>query len=164
MSARKFAFFGGVVMVGMGLLALVFAGNPFVLKPIDVNVSHGLFLGFFPMNLINKLALISIGAAGIYCARMPIASASINYCRGVCVGMGALALLGMPRATDTLFGLAPLYGGNVLVSLAFALLAGYAGFARSEERDTVFEREDLVDNGVASRRQDRYDEHPPMHH
>lgn len=137
MHPRQFARYGGIVMLFIGVAALFSglstapedAGMPI----LNLESSYGMFLGLFPMNIINKLVLIGFGLAGIYCASRPTTSlpASIRFSRAVLYVMGAGAILGIIPATNTFFGYWPLYGGEIAVHAIFAILGGYFGFALS---------------------------------
>ena len=129
MNSRAFAFWGGIVMLVMGTLALIpnLSAHPPWLPPLRLDVSYGLFLNIFPMNIINKLALIAFGLAGILTANST--RNSILYSRVVFFVMGTAAVLGMFPQTYTFFGLWPLFGAEVLTHGIFALLGAYAGFA-----------------------------------
>jgi hypothetical protein len=130
---RKFALYGGSVMLLMGVVALIpaLAGSTIGLPVLNLETSYGEFLGLIPMNIINKLALIAFGIAGIACANSKFTSlpASILYSRVVMIVMGIAAVLGLMPNTDTFFGYWPLFGGNIWVYAIFALLGGYFGFA-----------------------------------
>jgi hypothetical protein len=133
MHPRIFALIGGIVMLAMGILALIpaFAGQRTAdLPPLVLDTSYGLFLGIFPMNIVNKLALILFGAAGIAAANAPTTSlpASIRFSRWVFGVMGVLTILGLFTQTNTLYGYWPLFGAEVWTHGIFAALGAYFGF------------------------------------
>jgi hypothetical protein len=137
MHPRQFALISGIFMLLFGVAALLpslstapaDAGLPI----LNLETSYGHFLGFFPMNIINKLVLIAFGVAGIYCANLPNTSlpASIKFSRWVFAVMGVAAILGLLPATNTLNGYWPLFGGEVVMHAVLALLGGYFGFVLS---------------------------------
>ncbi len=133
MDARKFALFGGSVMLAMGLLALIpsFVGSSYGLPLLTLDTSYGLFLGYFPMNIVNKSALIGFGVAGLIIASSDVnsVSRSISYSRAVFIVMGLGAVLGLIPQTATFFGYWPLFGAEILVHAIFALLGAYFGYA-----------------------------------
>lgn len=135
MHPRQFALYGGILMLLLGLVALIpqFVGSAATLPPLVVNTSYGLFMGLFPMNIFNKIALIVFGLGGIaaYSQKTTALPASIWYSRIVFVVMGIAALLGLFPATNTLYGYWPLFGGEVLLHGVFAVLGAYFGFALS---------------------------------
>ncbi|MEK7358297.1 MAG: DUF4383 domain-containing protein [Bdellovibrionota bacterium] len=130
MGVRKFALIGGAVMLAMGVLALIpgLSSIRTSLPALNIETSYGLFLGFFPMNILNKLALILFGVTGVAASRMDSVEPSVQFSRTVCVVMGVLAVLGVFPATDTLGGYWPLFGGEVTAHGVFAILGGYFGY------------------------------------
>lgn len=139
MHPRAFALYGGIFMLVFGLVALIpsMVGSAASLPPLDLEASYGLFLGTFPMNIVNKLALIAFGAAGIFASRVPGRElpASILWSRIVLVVMGVGAILGLFPQTNTFFGYWPLFGNEVGFHALFAVLGGYFGFALSSKVD-----------------------------
>ena len=133
MHPKRFALIGGIIMLAVGVLALIpnFVGLADGLPVLRVQESYGYFLGLVPMNIVNKLVLVFIGAAGIYSAneRFTNLPASIHYSRWVFAIMGALAVLGLIPRTNTLFGYAPLFGYDIVVHAALAVVGAYFGFA-----------------------------------
>ena len=129
MNIRKFAMIGGIVMLAMGALALIPALSQNPMTALNVETSHGLFLGFIDMNIVNKIALMGFGIAGILASRADNVQPSVTYSKIVCVAMALLAVLGLIPQTNTLFGYWPLHGANVIVYAAFAALGGYFGYA-----------------------------------
>lgn len=136
MNPKKFALVGGIVMLAMGVIALIPSFSTVDgLVPLRLETSYGYFLNLFPMNIINKAALIIFGVAGILAAnaRNTALPKSIWFARTVFVVMGVAAILGMFRATDTMNGYWPLFGGEVWAHGIFAILGAYFGFALSSE-------------------------------
>ena len=131
MQPKKFALYGGIVMLAMGLLALIMPGPVEFLPYLTVDASYGLFLGIFPMNIMNKLALIGFGIAGIAVSRRLSADPSVQYSRVVFAVMGLLAILGLIPQTNTLNGIWPLFGAEIWAHAIFAVLGAYFGFATS---------------------------------
>lgn len=133
MNPRAFALVAGIVMVIMGVFSLIpgLVGDSSYLPRLAIETSYGNFLGLFPMNILNKIALILFGVAGIWAARVPGKNLpmSIFYSRAVFVVMGVLTLLGIFPATNTLFGYWPLFGNEVWMHGIFSLLGAYYGFA-----------------------------------
>lgn len=130
MHTRKFASIGGWVMLILGVLSLIpaFSETSYLLPALRIETSYGLFLGFFPMNILNKVALISFGIAGILCSRTSDVISSVRYSRVVCLVMGALAIIGLIPALNTFFGYWPLFRGEVVLHGVFSVLGGYFGY------------------------------------
>ena len=134
MHPKQFALIAGIVMVIAGDLALVPSFNvlPTLGMPaLNIDTSYGLFLGYVPMNVLNKLALIAFGAVGIAISQAPATAlpGSIRWSRIIFVVMGALAILGLFPQTQTLFGYMPLYSWDVVTHAVMAVLGAYFGFA-----------------------------------
>ncbi|MBC7428557.1 MAG: DUF4383 domain-containing protein [Bacteriovorax sp.] len=138
MSTRNFALIGGVVMLVMGCLALVPVLNSGVdtLPVLYVNTSYGLFLDLFPMNILNKVALIIFGLAGMACyfAKDQSFRYSKIFSKTVFWVMGALAILGLFPQTNTLSGYWPLFGYEVIAHGIFAVMGGYFGYLAIREQ------------------------------
>lgn len=130
MSIRKFAFIGGLVMFVMGALAFIpiLSGGYESLAPLKVTTSYGLFLGFFAMNIFNKLALLAFGVAGILASRAESLNVPIGFARTVAIVMGVLALFGFVPGLSTLYGYWPLFGGEIILHGIFAVLGTHYGY------------------------------------
>ncbi len=105
-----------------GLLAPAPAGAP----PLAVPQGHGMLFGIFPVNLLHNLVHLVFGLWGIAAQRTALGSRT--YLRSVGLIYLFLALLGAISGTSTLFGLAPLWGGDIWLHLLLALPALYVGF------------------------------------
>lgn len=133
MNAKNFALVGGIVMLVLGALSLIpaFTGLSFGLPILRVETSYGLFLGIFPLNIINKAMLIAFGLWGIAAASDPVLSQprSVTFARSVCAITGVLAILGLFPQTNTLFGFAPLFGAGIWLHAVMALVGGVFGYS-----------------------------------
>lgn len=133
MYPKRFALVAGLIMLAMGVFSLIpnFVGSSQNLPFLTLDTSYGLFLGMFAMNILTKVALIGFGLWGIWASYTPGTNlpASIFWARSVAVVMGIAAVLGLIPATNTLFGYWPLFGAEVLVHGAFAILGAYFGYA-----------------------------------
>lgn len=125
MKTRNFALYGGILMLILGVVALIpgLEGSAASLPALKVNTSYGDFFGVFPMNIFNKLALITFGVAGIAVSRADLFGPSVKYAKVVFGVMGVLAVLGLIPATSTLGGYLPLFDGEVASHGIFALIA-----------------------------------------
>ena len=153
MHPKTFASVGGFLLLIVGLLALLpsLTGAMNNLPPLNVETSYGMFLGLVPMNLLNKLAMIILGAAGIAASRSAGRELprSIAYCRMLFAVSGTLAILGLIPATNTIFGYWPVFGLNSPISGVISLIAGYFGFmltskVRADRTGTHPTRESLA--------------------
>lgn len=128
MSARAFAFYGGITMLVISLLALIFPGSPAGMYITHVDISYGMFLGYFPANILNKLVLLIFGVSGLLIHKNHLKS--VRYCKVVVVFMGLGALLGLIPVTSAMWGYLPLYGGEVMLHALFAIWAGFSLLSR----------------------------------
>jgi hypothetical protein len=132
MHPKRFALIGGVIMLALGVLALIPSLNQVnsSLPMLQVDTSYGLFLGYFPMNIFNKVALIVFGIAGIAAANAPTTNLpkSILFARVTFFVMGLAAILGAIPQTNTLYGYWPLFGNTIFEHGLFALVGAYFGF------------------------------------
>ena len=133
MDTKRFAYISGVVMLALGIVALFVPGSPAGLPYLDVDTNYGAFLGMFPMNILNKLALVGFGIAGIAVARAKLSGvpSAVQYSRWLFYVMGALAVLGMIPQTNTLRGTWPLFGGDIILHVIFSAAGAYYGYASS---------------------------------
>lgn len=131
MNTRTFTRTVGWVMLIIGVFALIpqFSTLPDWLPNLKLETSYGLFINLFPMNIINKLALLAFGVAGIWVSqpRNPI-ELNIRYSKTLFVVMAIAALLGIYRPLNTLLGYWPLFGADIWLHTVFAGLGAYFGY------------------------------------
>lgn len=132
MNAKNFALVGGIVMIVVGALALIpaFTGLSFGLPLLHLETSYGLFLGFLPMNIINKVLLIALGMWGVAAASDPVLAMtrSLTYSKSIFAIAAILTVLGLFSETNTLFGYVPLFGASVWLHGVMALMGGLFGY------------------------------------
>lgn len=121
MQPRPFAWTAGAVLVLIG--AAGFA-PPLVSVEADplrqaAGVDHPQLLGFFPVSDVLNLIHLALGAWGLVSGRS--LNAALTYARQVCFVGLVLAICGVIPGLDTLFGLAPLYGNNLLLHALLAI-------------------------------------------
>lgn len=127
--------FIGIAYLSAGLLGLV----PAALTPAPpeapkttLTVLYGHLLGLFPVNVVHSVVHLVIGAAGVAAWQLDHVWHRITspkmYARGLSVLYGALAVLGVIPAMNTLFGLVPLHGHDVWLHAGTAAIAGYFGW------------------------------------
>jgi hypothetical protein len=147
MQTRYFALIAGVVYLLVGAMGFipplnpVPAGGQFPHPSLAVHTLYGHQLGLFPINLVHNIVHLAIGAWGIYAYRS--FTGSIAFARGLTILYALLAVMGLPFMPDILktnFGMAPLYGADVLLHAGTALVAAYFGWV-APARD----RPDFVD-------------------
>ena len=129
MNVRNFALIIGIAFLGVGALGFVPAlvtPPPADAPAVGIHAFHGYLLGLFPVNLMHNLVHLAIGAWGLAAARSM--GGALAFAKTLAVLYGALAVLGLIPALNTLFGLAPIHGHDVWLHAATALLAAYFGW------------------------------------
>jgi hypothetical protein len=89
-------------------------------------------LGLFPVNVLHNIVHILFGIWGLAAARS--LDAARTYARVVAIAYAALTVLGLIPATNTVFGLVPIYGHDVWLHALLAAAAAYFGFADQRSR------------------------------
>jgi len=134
MSTRNFALAFGIVflLAGIsgfipGMLHPVPAGAP----PLTVDMGYGLVMGLLPVNVLHNLVHILFGILGVVAFAGVVAPRV--YAQIVAVSYGLLVVLGLLPATQTVFGLIPIYGNDVWLHLVLGAIAAYFGFMTPAE-------------------------------
>ncbi len=125
---KTFALVLGIIYVIAGVSGFIPSLTPHTadMPPIAVDSFYGRALGLFPVNILHNLVHIAIGLWGILASRS--IGGSRLFGQGLAIFYGLLAILGLIPATNTLFGLVPLYGHDVWLHAGTALVAAYFGF------------------------------------
>lgn len=125
---RKFAMIVGIIYLLVGILGFVpgMVHPPATSADLVVDEGHGRLLGIFPINWAHNVVHLAIGIWGLVAARS--FAGAVGYSRGLAIIYGLLAVLGMIPATNTLFGLAPIYGHDVWLHAGTALVAAIFGW------------------------------------
>ena len=117
----------GIVFILAGISGFFAAPPPPGAPPLMVEHGHGLALGMFPVNTLHNVVHLLFGALGLAAWRGAIVSAG-GYFQVVAVSYGLLVVLGLLPATQTTFGLIPIWGADVWLHAALAVVAAYFGF------------------------------------
>jgi len=127
MNTRTFAMIFGIVFLIVGIGGFIMIDKSAVPDP-DLTMTHGFGheLGMFPVNTIHNIIHIVFGLWGLAASRS--LSGSVTYARAVAVIYGLLTVLGLIDATNTTFGLVPIYGADVWLHALLALVAAYFGW------------------------------------
>lgn len=129
--AQYFALIAGILFLLVGLLGFF----PGVVEQLDGGTldsvgafdnRFGYIFGVIPTNALHSIIRIAFGVSGIL-ASIALDSTRV-YCRALAIGYGLFAILGLFPYTNTLFGLAPIYGSDVLLHGASAVIGFYYGF------------------------------------
>ncbi|MGZ8283240.1 MAG: DUF4383 domain-containing protein [Allosphingosinicella sp.] len=127
MSTRTFALIFGIVFLAVGVLGFV----PGLVQPLHEGhpavMGHGgQLLGLFPINEVHNGVHVLFGLWGLAASRSP--AGAVTYARGVALIYALLTVFGFIPNFQTLFGLAPLYGNDIWLHAALALVAAYFGW------------------------------------
>lgn len=129
--AQYFALIAGVFFLILGILGFI----PSFVEKIDGNAldsvgaydnGFGYIFGVIPTNAIHSIIRLAFGISGIL-ASIALDSTRV-YCRAIAIGYGLFAILGLFPYTNTTFGLAPIYGSDVLLHGISAAIGFYFGF------------------------------------
>src|SRR5690348_16709977 len=129
MKTSTFALILGIayLLIGlMGLVPLFLVPPPIDAPPTHFTLLYGYLLGLFAVNLLASVFHIMIGAWGL--SAWSGRSNPIRFCRDAAILFGALAVLGMFPGLNTLFGIMPINGNDVLLNGLTAVVAAYFGW------------------------------------
>ena len=131
MSIQTFARIFGIVFLVVGVGGFI----PGVTQPHDhpglaVEAASGMELGLFPVNALHNIVHILFGAWGLFAAGA--FGSARTYARVVAIAYGVLTVMGLIPATNTTFGLVPIYGHDIWLHALLAAVAAYFGFAYRE--------------------------------
>ncbi|MDX2239691.1 MAG: DUF4383 domain-containing protein [Leptolyngbyaceae cyanobacterium bins.302] len=129
--AQYFALIAGIFFLILGILGFL----PGVVEKVNGQTldsvgaydnGFGYILGVIPTNAFHSIIRLAFGISGI------LASISLDstrvYSRAIAIGYGLFAVMGLFPYTNTTFGLAPIYGSDVLLHAASAAIGFYFGF------------------------------------
>lgn len=139
-SERAVAFILGILFLGVGIAGFI---PGFISMPGDAPITgvyvpklsfsdgYGHVFGLFPTNFLHNAIHIVVGVLGIAAATS--FSGALVYNRGFAIAYTLIVLMGLLPATNTTFGLMPIYGNNVWFNAITAIIAGYFGFFKPAE-------------------------------
>ena len=110
----------------MGLIPLFLVPPPMDAPPLNFTLLYGYLFGLFPVNQLDSMFHIVMGAWGI--SAWSGRSNAIRFCRDAAILFGALAVLGMFPGLSTLFGIVPIHGHDVWLNGLTAAVAAYFGW------------------------------------
>ena len=128
MNTATMAMIFGVVFALVGVLGFFPSPPPPGAPPLSVEHGHGLALGLFPINTLHNLVHLLFGVLGVAASRGVLMSAR-GYFQLVAAAYALLVILGLLPATQTTFGLIPIWGNDVWLHAVIAAAAAYFGFA-----------------------------------
>jgi hypothetical protein len=137
MQTRYFALIFGIAYIlaaASGVIPGLLVRSP-DLPPLTVDALYGRALGLFPVNVLHTLVHLVIGLWGVIAWRT-FAQAQ-PYARALAIIYGLLTVLGLIPATQTLFGLVPLFGHDIWLHAGTALIAAYFGWFAEHRSGTT---------------------------
>jgi hypothetical protein len=130
MTSSRFALLAGIVYILVGVLGFV----PGIVQPppaeapaLAVPSGYGYLLGLFPINILHNVVHLLIGVWGYVASRT--AAGARTFAQSLTVFYGLLAVMGLVPGFDTTLGLIPIFGHDVWLHAATAIVAAYFGFA-----------------------------------
>lgn len=117
---QRVATISGVVFILVATLGLVAGGMP----GMKMGGASVMLLGLFPVNMLHNLVHGAFGLWGVVAGRSE--KASVTYALGSGVVYLVLGVLGL--FTDSLLGMVPIGGYDVVLHLALAIVLAGCGF------------------------------------
>lgn len=134
MQTRTAARILGVVYIVVGILGFVPgisppapAGSP----TLAVGTAYNYVLGLFAVNVLHDIVHVAVGAWALFAGAS--ATAARRFWRAIAVVFALLFVLGLIPATQTLFGLTPLFGYDAWLHLLTAIVALYFGWGAAAQ-------------------------------
>lgn len=123
MKTRYFALLMGLAFLVAGLLGFVPALRTVEadMPPLMVESHYGMLLGLFPVNLLHNLVHVLFGIWGVLAYRG--FGAARLYAAVVAIGYGLLTVMGFFPVLNTVWGIVPIYGNDVWLHAAIAIVA-----------------------------------------
>jgi hypothetical protein len=122
MKARTFAATTGVIVGTTGALGMVRALRKQTYEHREEMIladGYGKIAGMIPTNTLFNWVRLGIGITGLLCSRDEKAARVFN--RSIAISYAGMAVMGLLPKADTLFGLMPIFGGNVLLHAGTAV-------------------------------------------
>lgn len=117
---QRVATISGIVFILVSLLGIMSGGMP----GMQMGGASVMLLGLFPVNLLHNLVHMLFGIWGVIAGRGE--RASVAYALGSGLAYMVLGVVGM--FTDSLLGMVPIGGYDVVLHLALALVLAGCGF------------------------------------
>lgn len=137
MGTRYFALILGIIYIVVAVAGFI----PPLLTPVtggpavSITTLYGNLLGLFPVNLLHTLVHLIIGVWGVMAFRS--FSGARSYSKVVGILFIILTVMGLIPGLNTLFGLVPLFGLDVLLHAVTAVAGLYFGFVAPAEEPTI---------------------------
>jgi hypothetical protein len=145
MNPRPFAWTAGALLLLLGIAGFIPPLAPAEADPLRIaaGVGGAQLLGLFPVAPVLSGLHAALGAWGLWAGSR--LGRSLWFARRAALVFAVLLVMGMIPGADTLFGMAPLYGNNLLLHGLLAILCFLFGWMyrrptagpESEEADEV---------------------------
>lgn len=132
---RNCALALGFIFLILGIAGFIPAFTTFPSEAVDSGLpldadglyakGFSLLFGAFPTNLMHNIVHLLVGILGIAAATNGKARL---YNRAFAISYIAIAIMGLLPATQTTFGIMPIFGNNVWFNALSGVIAGYYGF------------------------------------
>lgn len=128
MNPRPFATIAGLILLALGICGFVPPLTPPETDPLRVAAGVGgpQLLGVFPSSFVLAAVHAALGLWGLFGGTR--LGRAVLFSRGAGFIFLALTAMGTIPGADTLFGLAPLYGNNLLLHGPLAILGFLFGW------------------------------------
>jgi hypothetical protein len=128
MNPRPFAWTVGVLLLLLGIAGFVPPLAPPEDDPLRIAAGVGgrQLLGLFPTSAVLSGIYVALGAWGLWAGRR--LSHSVRYARMAGLIFALLLVLGTIPGADTMFGMGPLYGNNLILHGLLAILCFLFGW------------------------------------
>lgn len=136
MKTRYFALIIGLVFLAIGILGFVPTLRTMEpdMPPLELSQHYGLLFGLFPVNWLHNVVHILFGIWGVLAWRS--FGAARAYAASLAVIYAVLTAFGFFPGLATLGGLAPLYGNDIWLHAAIAIVAAIFASMRTTVRTT----------------------------
>lgn len=133
MSTRTFALLFGIVFLAVGVAGFIpgLVHSPAGDHDVTMDQNYGDLLGIFPVNLLHNAVHILFGLWGLAASRS--LAGSVSYARAVAIIYAVLTVMGLVESLNTTFGYIPIYGNDVWLHAALALVAAYFGWVHRND-------------------------------
>lgn len=103
-----------------------------------VDISYGLLLGLFPVNIIHNLFHFGVGVMGLLAFRSY--PSALQFSRFLGITLAILTVMGMIPVLNTGFGVWPLYGHDIWLHGLEAVIGIYLGFFTNQKHQVQVEK------------------------